>query len=44
MNLVPELMVVDRQPKILRLNLAGLPIEWLNWQEAVCLYARDLVA
>jgi 5-methylcytosine-specific restriction endonuclease McrA len=44
MNLVPELMVGDRQPKILRLNLAGLPIEWLNWQEAVCLYARDLVA
>lgn len=30
--------------KILRLNLAGQPIEWLNWQSAVCLYARDLVA
>lgn len=30
--------------KILRLNLAGQPIEWINWQNAVCLYARDLVA
>ena len=35
---------IDRQPRILRLNLAGQPIEWLHWQEAVCLYARDLVA
>lgn len=34
----------DRQPRILRLNLAGQPIEWLSWQGAVCLYARDLVA
>ena len=31
------------QTKILRLNLAGQPIDWLNWEEAVCLYARDLV-
>lgn len=31
------------QAKILRLNLAGQPIEWLNWQEAVCVYARELV-
>ncbi|MCK9504782.1 MAG: HNH endonuclease [Porticoccaceae bacterium] len=30
--------------KILRLNLAGQPIEWLDWQAAVCLYARELVA
>jgi len=30
--------------KILRLNLAGQPIEWIDWQSAVCLYARDLVA
>ena len=29
--------------RILRLNLAGQPIEWLTWQEAVSLYARDLV-
>jgi len=32
------------QAKILRLNMAGQPIEWLDWQEAVCLYARDLVS
>lgn len=32
------------QAKILRLNLAGQPIEWLDWQEAVCLYTRELVA
>ena len=30
--------------KILRLNLAGQPINWLNWEEAVCMYARNLVA
>ncbi|MDG1818249.1 MAG: HNH endonuclease [Porticoccaceae bacterium] len=29
--------------KILRLNLAGQPISWLDWEEAVCMYARDLV-
>lgn len=29
--------------KILRLNLAGQPINWLTWEEAVCMYARDLV-
>lgn len=30
-------------PRILRLNVAGQPIEWIEWQEAVCLYARELV-
>lgn len=29
--------------QILRLNKAGQPIDWLSWQEAVCLYSRDLV-
>lgn len=32
------------EPQILRLNMAGQPIEWLNWQEAVTLYAREIVA
>ncbi len=32
------------EPKILRLNVAGQPLEWLNWQEAVALFARDIVA
>ena len=31
------------QTRILRLNLAGQPIDWLHWEEAVCLYARDIV-
>lgn len=31
------------EARILRLNTAGQPIEWLHWQDAVCLYARDLV-
>ena len=29
--------------KILRLNLAGQPINWLDWEAAVCMYASDLV-
>ncbi len=32
------------EARILRLNLAGQPIEWLHWKEAVCLHARELVA
>lgn len=28
---------------ILRLNKAGQPIDWIDWQEAVCLFSRDLV-
>lgn len=30
--------------KILRINTAGFPIDWLSWQEAVCLHARELVS
>ena len=30
--------------RILRINTAGLPIDWLSWQEAVCLHARELVS
>lgn len=29
--------------RILRINTAGFPVEWLSWQEAVCLQARELV-
>lgn len=32
-----------RQPRILRLNMAGQPIEWLHWQEAVSLFSREMV-
>jgi 5-methylcytosine-specific restriction endonuclease McrA len=31
-------------PRILRLNISGQPVEWLNWEQATCLYARDMVA
>lgn len=33
----------QRLPRILRVNAGGQPVEWLSWQGAVCLYARDLV-
>lgn len=33
----------DEQAHILRLNIAGSPVEWLTWQEATTLYARELV-
>lgn len=29
--------------QILRLNQAGQPINWLSWQDAVCLYSRELI-
>lgn len=32
------------EPRVLRLNIAGQPIEWLTWREGVCLYARGLVS
>lgn len=32
------------EARILRLNIAGQPVEWLHWKEAVCLHARDMVA
>ena len=31
-------------PLILRLDVTGQPVNWIPWQEAVCLYARDRVA
>jgi 5-methylcytosine-specific restriction endonuclease McrA len=30
-------------PRILRLNVAGQPVDWVTWQDAVCLYAREIV-
>lgn len=33
----------DANAHILRLNIAGNPVEWLTWQEATTLYARKLV-
>lgn len=31
-------------PLILRLDVSGSPDTWIPWQEAVCLYTRDMVA
>lgn len=31
-------------PLILRLNIVGQPVKWVPWQDAVCLYARDMIA
>lgn len=33
-----------QNPHILRLDVSGQPVEWLSWQEAACLYARQLIA
>lgn len=30
--------------RILRLDLAGQPVEWVSWQQGTCLYARGMVA
>jgi 5-methylcytosine-specific restriction endonuclease McrA len=35
--------LVDSHAHILRLNIAGHPVEWLTWQEATTLYARQLI-
>lgn len=29
---------------ILRLDIAGSPVTWIPWQDAVCLYSRDMIA
>ncbi len=31
-------------PLILRLDISGTPITWIPWQDAVCLYSKDMVA
>ncbi|MFW6093188.1 MAG: HNH endonuclease [Pseudomonadota bacterium] len=41
--MVATLSEFERVPRILRLDIAGKPIEWVSWQEAVCLYAREIV-
>jgi len=30
--------------RILRLNIAGSPVEWLSWEDAATLQARGMVA
>ena len=31
-------------PLILRLDIAGMPVTWISWQDAVNLYCRDMIA
>jgi len=43
-HVITGFMEIDNShAHILRLNIAGHPIEWLTWQEATTLYARELV-
>lgn len=30
-------------PQVLKLDIGGVPVEWLHWQDAATLYARDRV-
>ena len=32
-----------RLPLILRLDVTGQPVKWIPWQEAACIYARNMV-
>jgi 5-methylcytosine-specific restriction endonuclease McrA len=34
---------MDAIPAILKIDRGGLPVAWIHWQTAVCLYARDRV-
>lgn len=31
-------------PLILRLDITGSPVRWIPWQDAVCLYSKEMVA
>lgn len=31
-------------PLILRLDVTGQPVKWIPWQDAACIYAREMVA
>jgi 5-methylcytosine-specific restriction endonuclease McrA len=41
--MVATITEFERVPRILRLDISGKPVEWVSWQEAVCLYAREIV-
>ena len=41
---VTEARSLMSYPLILRLDVTGQPVKWIPWQEAVCIYARDMVA
>ena len=35
---------MDRLPRVLALNISGMPDKWLNYEESAVYYAKDLVA
>jgi hypothetical protein len=37
-------MMWNMVPLILRLDIAGSPVTWIPWQDAACLYSREMVA
>lgn len=39
-----EFCEVQRIPLILSLDVGGRPVDWIPWQNAVCLYVRNQVA
>lgn len=43
MNTSRHLITATQQPVILKLDVAGVPIEWISWQTAAVLYSRDCV-
>lgn len=40
---LPHLSVLTA-PRVLSLDAHGRPMDWIHWQDATCLYARDAVA
>lgn len=37
-------MLRPSPPSILRLDVTGQPVAWMDWQETVCLYVKNLIA
>lgn len=37
-------MIGTLAPSILRLDISGQPVAWIDWQEAACLYVKEAVA
>ena len=36
-------MPMQRMPMLLKVSAGGLPVNWIDWQRAVCLYLEDKV-
>nr|WP_162201887.1 HNH endonuclease [Pseudoxanthomonas suwonensis] len=40
----PSLRTLANAPRVLSLDAHGRAMDWIHWQDATCLYARDAVA